>query len=137
MADAEASGTPAPSSHRDGFYVRGWILAVIGAVVVVGIAIAIGVAVHDHDDHRRPFGRFDDHGGAHPLRLVILLLLIALVVAGVVYLVRRLTERAVDAKAGDGKAGAATSAEAILAERFARGEIDEADYVSRRNALRS
>ena len=25
----------------------------------------------------------------------------------------------------------------ILAERFARGEIDEADYLSRRNALRS
>jgi putative membrane protein len=134
MADAEASGTPVPSGHRDGFYVRGWILAVVGAVVLVGILIAIGVAVRDHDDdHRRAFGRFGDgHDGVHPLRLVILLLLIALVVAGVVYLVRRLSERA-----GDAKAGAATSAETILAERFARGEIDEADYVSRRNALRS
>jgi uncharacterized membrane protein len=29
-----------------------------------------------------------------------------------------------------------TSAEDLLAERFARGEIDEADYVSRRDALR-
>jgi putative membrane protein len=134
MANTELAGTPPPSGRRDGFYVRGWVLAVVGAVVLVGVAIAIGVAVRDHDGgDRRAFGRFGDGGGAHPLGLIILLILIALVVAGVVYLVRRLSAPGGDAKGADPN----TSAEAILAERFARGEIDEADYVSRRNALRS
>ncbi len=31
----------------------------------------------------------------------------------------------------------ATNAEQVLADRFARGEIDEAEFVSRRNALRT
>jgi len=125
-----AASSPA-NPERDGFYVRGWILAVVGVVVVAAAAIAIGAAVSDGGDgDRREFGRFGDHhGGGHPgLRLIILLVLIALAITGVVLLVRR--SRA-------NSTGAPTSAEAILAERFARGEIDEADYRSRREALRT
>jgi len=135
MSAASPSATP----ERNGFYVRGWVLAVVGVVVVAAAAIAIGVAVNDggHGERRgfgRSIGQFGDHhgGGGHPvIRLLILLVLIALAITGVVLLVRRSRDKAT------GTATGATTAEAILAERFARGEIDEADFVSRRDALRS
>jgi putative membrane protein len=68
------------------------------------------------------------HDGRHPFAIILLLVLIALAVTGVVLLVRRSSARANASR---------SSAEDILATRFARGEIDEADYLSRRAALRS
>ena len=131
-----SAASPSTTSERNGFYVRGWVLAVVGVVVVAAAAIAIGFAVSDGGDgDRRAFGRdrggFGDHhggGGHHPIAFIIVLVLIALAITGVVLLVRR--SRA-------NRTGVQTSAEAILAERFARGEIDESDYRSRRDALRT
>jgi putative membrane protein len=127
--------SPSSAPERKGFYVKGWILAVVGVVVVLAAAVAIGLAVGDGGGGERggrelggPEGGFQHHGGeGHGLRIVVLLILIALAIAGAVFLIRRNAARSADQK---------TSAEEILAERFARGEIDEADYRSRRNALR-
>ena len=129
------SDDPSNVSERKGFYVRGWVLAVVAVVVVVAAAVAIGLAVSDggDGDHRgfgrggvRPFGVQHD-GGGHGFGLLVLLVLIALVVAAVVLVVRHFRAQT---------RAATTSAEALLAERFARGEIDEADFLSRRSALR-
>jgi putative membrane protein len=127
---------PSNASERKGFYVRGWVLAVVAVVVVAAAAVAIGFAVSDGGDgDRRGFGRGggrpfgDQHGGGgHVLGVLVLLVLIALVVAVVVLFVRHFRAQPRDAT---------TSAEALLAERFARGEIDEGEYLSRRDALRS
>lgn len=131
-----SAASPATAPKRNGFYVRGWVLAIVGVVVVAAAAIAIGFAVSDGGDgDRRGFARdrggFGDHhggGGHHPIAFIFLLALIALAITGVVLLVRRSRANSTDAQ---------TSAEAILAERFARGEIDESDYRSRRDALRT
>ena len=131
-----SAASPSTAPERNGFYVRGWVLAVVGVIVVAAAAIAIGFAANDGGDgDRRGFGRdrggFGDHhggGGHHPIAFIILLVLIALAITAVVLLVRR-------SRANSN--GAQTSAEAILAERFARGEIDESDYRSRRDALRT
>jgi putative membrane protein len=120
--------------ERKGFYVRGWILAVVGVVIVAAAAVAIGFAVSDGGDgDRRGFGRgggFGDRhgGGGHGLGIVVLLILIALVIAAAVLVARRYTARANET---------GSNAKEILAERFARGEIDEGDYLNRRNALRN
>lgn len=125
-----SSNTP----ERKGFYVRGWILAVVGVVIVAAAAVAIGFAVSDGGDgDRREFGRgggFGEHHGrgGHGLGIIVLLILIALAIAAAVLIARRYATRSNETR---------SSAEEILADRFARGEIDEADYLSRRNALRS
>ncbi len=62
---------------------------------------------------------------------VLWLLFAALLVVGVVVLVRVLTER------GVGSSTSASSALEILEERFARGEIDPDEFEERRRALRS
>jgi putative membrane protein len=130
-----SSDHPPDASERKGFYVRGWVLAVVAVVVVAAAAVAIGFAVSDGGDgDHRGFGRaggpFGEHhdGGGHGFGILALLVLIALVVAVVVLVVRHFRTQPHDVK---------SSAEELLAERFARGEIDEADYLSRRNALRS
>jgi putative membrane protein len=123
-----------PTEARKGFYVHGWLLAVIGAVVVIAAGFAIGLAIDRGGDGARgggrDFGRFGEHhgGGGHGLGIIVLLILIAVAIAGVVFIARRFISRSNEARTG---------AEELLAERFARGEIDEADYLSRRNALRS
>jgi putative membrane protein len=120
--------------ERKGFYVRGWILAVVAVVIVAAAAVAIGFAMNDGGDgDRRGFGRGGGFGGrhgdgGHGLGIILLLILIALAIAGAVLVARRYAARAKET---------GSSAEEILAERFARGEIEEADYLSRRNALRS
>jgi putative membrane protein len=121
--------TPPDAPERKGFYVNRWVLAAIGVVLVAAAAVAIGFAVSDRGgSDRREFGGFGEHhGGRHVLGIIVLLILIGLVIAAAVLIARRYRERATDVR---------TNAERILAERFARGEIDEADYVSRRNALR-
>ena len=60
--------------------------------------------------------------------LVVWLLFLAVLVVGIVFLVRPLTDR-------DDRA--ASRAMAILEERFARGEIDRDEFDERRRALES
>jgi putative membrane protein len=62
-----------------------------------------------------------------------MLLFWGLVIAGIVLLVRYLGR---SGAAAPGQAGRNPRAEAILAERFAHGEIDEQEYRSRLNVLR-
>jgi len=61
-----------------------------------------------------------------------MLLFWVLVIAGIVVLVRYLGRSGF---AGAGQAGQLTRAEAILAERFAHGEISEEEYRNRVNVL--
>ena len=131
-----AAPEPVPERHRSGFYVAPWILAVLGGLVLLVVGFVIGRAV-DNGGHDR--GRFfrGDGGGPPGLRLLILLIVIALVVAAVVALVRHFSHRDELARAAAVPPSPATSAEQVLADRFARGEIDEAEFLRRRNALRS
>ncbi len=62
---------------------------------------------------------------------VLWLLFLALLVVGVVFVVRSLSDR------GAGHEGAGSSASQILEERFARGEIDRDEFEERRRALES
>jgi putative membrane protein len=134
-----AAPEPAPPPrHRSGFYVAPWILAVLGGLALLVIGFGVGRAVDNGDGTRGRF--FRGNGSAHPgLRLLILLILIALIVAAVVALVRHFSHRdaVAAATAAPVPPTAAATAEQVLADRFARGEIDEAEFVSRRNALRS
>jgi len=58
------------------------------------------------------------------------ILILALVIGGVIWLVRRLSGDTTSATT------AAGGAEAILAERYARGEIDDQEYQQRLGVLR-
>ncbi|MEU6272932.1 SHOCT domain-containing protein [Streptomyces populi] len=49
----------------------------------------------------------------------------------------RAVSRPADSRAGTGRAGPGPAPEQLLAERFARGEIDEEEYRSRLAVLRS
>ena len=63
--------------------------------------------------------------------LVVWVLFLAVIVVGVVYLVRALTDR------GAGSGRSASSALQILEERFARGEIDRDEFEERRRTIES
>ncbi len=128
-----AAPEPAPRERRSGFYVSPWVLAVLGGLVLLVVGFVIGRAVDRGDDHDRGFFRGGDGGGAHPGRFLVVLIVLALIVTGIVLLVRHFTAPRRDAVPVD----TATNAEQVLADRFARGEIDEAEFVSRRNALRT
>ena len=133
-----ATETPPPSppepapSRRSGFYVSPWVLAVIGGLVLLGIGFAVGRLVDRHDNDR-PFFRGGGGGGHRGLGILLVLIVLALIVTGIVLLVRHYSTPRRDTEVPT----PATSAEQVLADRFARGEIDEAEFVSRRNALRS
>ncbi|MFI5046029.1 MAG: SHOCT domain-containing protein [Acidimicrobiia bacterium] len=126
----------APSDRpRRGIHVPGWLLAVIGVVVVFGIGLVIALAVNGGgDSHGRDVGdRFrqgfrdagDGGGGGHHVRgLLILLVLLIAIGVGVYFLVRHFSRRQRQPRALD-----------VLEDRFARGEIDEAEFRSRRAAL--
>ena len=66
---------------------------------------------------------------------LLLLLVVAIVVAGVVLLARA-TSRATDHAGRTGSSPGRLPAEDILDERFARGEIDEQEFLRRRSLLR-
>lgn len=70
-------------------------------------------------------------GWESALMIIGMLAFWALAVAGVVYVVR--ARRATSG--ADSQPPGRNSAEQVLAERFARGEIDEPEFTSRRNAL--
>lgn len=76
----------------------------------------------------------EHHGwGGGVLFGLLTLLLIALVILGIIALVRYIG-RSADHASGPGRRP--TRAEQILAERFARGEIDEEEYRQRLGTLR-
>jgi putative membrane protein len=99
--------------------------------VLAGIAFAIGVAIGNHHDERERFGRigprFAGNGGHHWIGVIFVLIVIGLLITAVVLLVRHFSSTT----------RASHSAENVLADRFARGEIDEAEFRSRRDALRN
>jgi putative membrane protein len=130
-----AAPEPDPPTRRSGFYVSPWVLAVLGGLVLLAIGFAVGRVVDDggHRD-RAAFFRGDDGGGHPGVRILIAFVVLALMVTGIVLLVRHFTAPRNDNVV---TRDPATSAEQVLADRFARGEIDEAEFVARRNALRS
>jgi putative membrane protein len=73
--------------------------------------------------------------GAWLLMSVMMVGFWGLVIAGIVVLVRYLTGSRQDG--GPAPGGGQRSAEEILAERFARGEIDQDEYTRRRQLLRA
>lgn len=122
MVEVNPAGSPGP--RTSGFHVPTWVATVVGGLILFGIAFAIGRRSGNHGDGR---GGFGNHGGGRGIGFIVLLLLIAVLITGVVLVVRHFASRP----------QAAGGAENVLAERFARGEIDEAEYQRRRSALRA
>jgi putative membrane protein len=136
-----AAPEPAQPPRRSGFYVTPWVFAVLGGLALLVAGFVVGRAVDRRNHGDRPFFRGADGGAGHPaLRLLILLVVIALVVAAVVALVRHFSHRdgavATAVSPAPAPATPGSIAEQVLADRFARGEIDEAEFVSRRDTLR-
>ena len=77
-----------------------------------------------------------NNGGGHWWGWLIGLVVLALVVVLVVWAVARIVQPHSAAHAGP-RDPARPSAEDVLADRLARGEIDEDEYRRRRDALRS
>jgi putative membrane protein len=133
--------TAAPAPSRKGFQVPGWVLAVLGVLVVGAGAFIVGRAIARHHEHRVFDGRvFDGRGlggstgAGHPgFWLIVGVALVALIVAAVVMVVRHSSTLNREAAAP----AVPSAAEEVLAQRFARGEIDEAEFRTRRDALRS
>ena len=127
-----ATPTPSPAPpRRSGFYVAPWVFAVVGGIVLLFVGFVVGHAVARHHDRDHPFFRAGDGGGHRGLGILLVLIVLALLVTGVVLLVRHYST-----SRSDTSVTSAASAEQVLADRFARGEIDEAEFVSRRDALR-
>ena len=124
---SDVRSTPA----RRGVHVPTWVFVTIGGVLLFGIAFAIG-----RRSERRHLdgGRFD-HAGRHGLGVLILLVIVALVITGIVLAVRHFSGSGGGASTMPA-ASTTRDAENLLAQRFAQGEIDEAEYRSRLGALR-
>lgn len=67
------------------------------------------------------------------LGFLFFILVVGAVVAGVIYLIRGFSKPTDSASAG--QSGASGSARKMLDERYARGDIDEAEYEERRRNL--
>jgi putative membrane protein len=136
--------TPAPE-HREhrGWHIPTWAAITAGVVLLVVAALGVlrAVRLHRGDHVDRGFGRMGDHmGNGGHVHWVLWIVVILALVGGIALLVAASRHRraAVAAPASATLAApAAVGAEQILAERFARGEIDEAEFVARRNALRN
>ena len=134
MTEASPASPPqtAPRTRSRGLHVPTWVATLVVGLIVFGIAFAVGRASGDHGDGRGGFGEHGDrggfghHGAGRGIGFVLFLLLIALVITAAVLVVRHFVSRP----------QAARGAENLLAERFARGEIDEVEYQQRRAALR-
>ena len=128
--------TPAgsvPAEPRKGFHLPVWLVVVVGVLLVGGGAFLVGRGVSRRRERVGFGGRFDSGHVGHPILWIFLAgIVIALIVAGVVALVRHYSAP----PAQSAIPGAASSAEEVLAQRFARGEIDEDEYRLRRDALR-
>ncbi len=119
----EASPASPPRPRTSGFHVPTWVATLVVGLIVFGIAFAVGRRSGKHGDRR---GGFGDHGGGRGIGFIVFLLLVALLITAVVLVVHHFVSRP----------QAARGAENVLAERFARGEIDEGEYQRRRDALR-
>jgi putative membrane protein len=121
---------PAPREHRPGLHVPAWVVGVIAGLALLVVGFAVGRAANDDGHHGpgRGFGRNggDFGNGGHGIRILLFLALVAVLVVAVVALVRRFAATP----------HASSQAERLLADRLARGEISEAEYRSRRDALR-
>ena len=75
------------------------------------------------------------HGWGWVLMSLGSVLLLALVIAAVVAVVRLADARVADARAVDRPPAPAATPRSLLADRYARGEIDEAEYQHRVDVL--
>ena len=140
MTAVAPTPAPVPAPDRRGWHVPHWA-AITGGVLLLVIA-ALGVLraarLHRRDRFGRDFGRFDDHAGHGHVHWVLWVVVILAVVGGIALLVAATRSRRRElATAPIATAAEASPAEQILAERFARGEIDETEFRARRDALRS
>jgi len=125
---SDVSSAPA----RRGIHVPTWVFVTVGGVLLFLIAFAVG---RRSERNRHDGMRFGEHGGRHGLGILILIVIVALVITGIVLAVRHFS----GSGSGAGRAvetSGTRDAENLLAQRLARGEIDEADYRSRLDALR-
>ena len=89
-----STGPGAPA--RKGFWIRGWVLVVMGAVIALAAGIAIGTAMGGHHHPRRMTGAratFATHDGGHWIGLGFFLVMITLAGAAVVVLILVVTPR--------------------------------------------
>jgi putative membrane protein len=81
------------------------------------------------------------HGDHHPLGILLLLcgvlLLAVFIVVGIWLLGRQRASRAAGHRIGPSRSGSPSGAEALLSGRFARGEIDSAEYRDRLDVSRT
>jgi putative membrane protein len=138
------SPVPAAPEHRDhrGWHIPTWAATTAGVVLLVVAALGVLRAVRLHRQDRgfdRGFGRMGDNMGNGQVHWVLWIVVLLALVGGIALLVAASRHRRATSAATATTppvAPAAVGAEQVLAERFARGEIDEAEFVARRNALR-
>jgi putative membrane protein len=134
---------PAPAApERRGWHIPTWA-AITGGILLLVVAL-LGVLraarLHRRERLGRGFGRFGDQVGNGHVHWLLWVIVILAAAAGIALLVAALRHRrdatAVVTPAPLAGSSPSTAAEQILSERFARGEIDEAEFLARRDALR-
>jgi putative membrane protein len=85
------------------------------------------------------FGHMDGYGwagGMNPWWILMVVLMVGFVIWAIIWTTQRNSDSTSD-RTGAPPATSAPSTESILADRFARGEIDEDEYRRRLDVLRS
>lgn len=77
-------------------------------------------------------GGWSNNGAGFVVMMFAMVVFWALVIAAIVWVLRR---PSLDDRSAEGMVSAHRSAQQVLAERFARGEIDETEFTSRSAAL--
>ena len=131
-----ASPEPAQPERRSGFYLAPWVLAVVGGLVLLGIGFAVGRLVDgEHGEHSDgPFFRGGEGGGDHRgLRIVVVLVVLSCRSSPASCCSCATTRRPDRTRQPSTRRRTPSRCSPIAS----LGEIDEAEFVSRRNALRS